>query len=441
MTTIAQVGQSMQVILQETADEIGRTSGFVQRQSAFGGAELTQTLVFGWLANPQASLEALAQTTAALGGRISAQGLDQRLGKRAAGCLQQVLQKAMRQLVQAEKVPLSVWAHFSGVYVQDSTTVTLPADLAEIWPGCGGGHTSGDGAAALKVQVQWELQGGQLTAMDLEAGRTADRSTGEWLADLPAGALALADLGYFSLDRLAAQAEAGSYWLTRVQAGTSLVDADGQHGTLSAWLASQTTTQVDCPVRLGAWHQLPCRLLATRVTPAVAAERRRQLRAEARRRGQAVSQERLKLADWTVLVTNVPAEWLTLEQAWVLARVRWQIELLFKLWKSHGQIDQWRSQKPWRILCEVYAKLLGQILQHWILLASCWDRPDRSIVKAAQTIRKHALCLATVFGQPAGFQQALLTLQRCLAHGCRLNKRRSDPSTFQILAAFDLVHG
>src|SRR5258706_6077263 len=440
MTTIAQVAQIMQVLLQDTARQIGRTSGFVQRQSPYGGAELAQTLVFGWLDNPQASLAALAQTGAALGINISAQGLDQRLGQRAAECLRQVLDQAVQQLVQADKVPLAVWARFSGVYVQDSTTVAWPAALAEIWPGCGGGQTPGDGAAALKVQVQWELQGGQLSGLELQAGRDADRTAGEWLADLPAGALALADLGYFNLERLAAQAANGSYWLTRVQAGTVLVAADGQHWAFSAWLATQTVSEVDCPIGLGAEQQLPCRLLARRGAPAVAAERRRQLRAEARRRGQAGSGERLKLADWTGFVHHVPAEWFTLAPAWVLARVRWQIELLFKLWKSHGQIDQWRSQKPWRILCEVYAKMLGQILQHWILLASCWDRPDRSLVKAAQTIRKHALHLASVFRQPAGFQQALLTVQRCLAHGCRLNKRRSDPSTFQLLAAFDLVH-
>lgn len=440
MTTITQVRQKMQVILKDSAQQVGRTSGFVQRQSKFGGAELAQTLVLGWLANPQASLEELAQCAAAVGVSISAQGLDQRLGQSAAECLQQVLHQAAQQLVQAEKVPLSVWAHFSGVYVHDSTSLSLPAELAAVWPGCGGGHSPGDGSAALKVQVQWELQRGRLSALELQPGRAADRAANDLLAQLPAGSLALADLGYFSLDRLAAQAAAGSYWLNRVQAGTCLVDADGQAWTFSAWLATQTTPQVDCPIGLGVEHRLACRLLALRVTPDVAAARRRQLRAEARRRGQAVSAERLKLADWTVFVTNVPAEWLTLEQAWVLARVRWQIELLFKLWKSHGQIDQWRSQKPWRILCEVYAKLIGQILQHWILLVSCWDRPDRSLVKAAQTIRKHALHLASVFCQPAGLQQALLTVQRCLAQGCRLNKRRSHPSTFQLLAAFDLVH-
>jgi hypothetical protein len=440
MTTIAQVGQNMQVILQETAETIGRTSGFVQRQSPFGGAQLAQTLVFGWLADPQASLGALTQTAAALGIRISAQGLDQRLGQSAANCLQQVLQQAVRQLVQADKVPLSIWAHFCGVYVHDSTIIALPADLAAVWPGCGGGHTPGDGAAALKIQVQWELQRGQLSGMGLQAGRTSDRAANADLIELPAGALALADLGYFSLDRLAAQAAAGSYWLTRVQAGTGLIDADDQPWSFSAWLETQTANEVDCPIRLGVAHQLACRLLAVRVAPAVAAQRRRQLRAEARRRGQAVSAERLKLADWTVFVTNVPAEWLNLEQAWVLARVRWQIELLFKLWKSHGQVDEWRSGQPWHILCEVYAKLLGQLVQHWILLVSCWDHPDRSLMKAAQTIRQHAVHLASVFGQPAALELALAVVQRCLAHGCRLNKRRGAPSTYQLLAAFDLAH-
>ena len=440
MTTIAQVAQIMQVLLQDTARQIGRTSGFVQRQSPYGGAELAQTLVFGWLDNPQASLAALAQTGAALGIHISAQGLDQRLGQQAAECLRQVLDHAVQQLVQADKVPLAVWARFCGVYVQDSTAVSLPAALAEVWPGCGGGHTPGDGAAALKVQVQWELQGGQLSGLELQAGRDADRTAGEWLADLPAGALALADLGYFNLERLAAQAANGSYWLTRVQAGTVLVAADEQHWAFSTWLATQTVTEVDCPIRLGAEQQLPCRLLARRVAPAVAAERRRQLRAEARRRGQPVSAERLKLADWTVFVTNVPVEWLILEQAWVLARVRWQIELLFKLWKSQGQLGEWRSGKPWHILCEVYGKLLGQLVQHWILLIGCWSQPDRSLVKAAQTIRQHAVHLASTFGQPAAFEQALRVVQRCLAHGCRLNKRRSAPSTFQRLAAFDLAH-
>jgi len=48
----------------------------------------------------------------------------------------------------------------------------------------------------------------------------------------------------------------------------------------------------------------------------------------------------------------------------VLLKIRWQIELLFKLWKSHGRVDEWRTKKPARIVCEIYAKLIGLVVQH-----------------------------------------------------------------------------
>jgi len=439
MTSIPQVAEAMQVILGEVAARAGRTSGFVQRTSKLGGAELTQALVFGWLANPQASREELAQAAVAVGVSISAQGLEQRLGETAAACLRQVVETAVQQMVQARPVDVNVWRRFAGVYVQDSTTISLPTALAEVWAGCGGGQTCGDGAAALKVQVRWELQQGTLAAVALHAGRTADRTAGGQLPDLPPGALSLSDLGYFNLERLRTADAQGSFWLSRLPAGTRLVTADEQCWVTSEWLKTQpAATCVDTPLRVGAADQVPCRLLAVRVPLAVAQARRRRLKIEARRRGQPVSREGLALAEWTIYITNVPAAQLSLTEAGVLARVRWQIELLFKLWKSHGQIDDWRSAKPWHILCEVYAKLLGQIVQHWLILIGCWDCPDRSLVKAAQTIRKFALALASTFADRAALGQTLEHVQRCLAHIGRLNKRRADPSTFQRLGALDV---
>jgi hypothetical protein len=106
------------------------------------------------------------------------------------------------------------------------------------------------------------------------------------------------------------------------------------------------------------------------------------------------------LAGWTVYVTNVPAARLSLAEAFVLGRARWQIELLFKLWKSGGRLDESRSADPWRILGEVYAKLVAMVTQHWLLLEGCWDRPDRSLTRAAQTIREHAVCLPRALDQP-----------------------------------------
>ena len=79
----------------------------------------------------------------------------------------------------------------------------------------------------------------------------------------------------------------------------------------------------------------------------------------------------------------------------VLARMRWQIELLFKRWKSQLQLDVSRSHPPWRILCEIDAKLLVALFAHWLLALTCWEYPDRSLPKALRTIQAHAAHLAT----------------------------------------------
>ena len=173
-----------------------------------------------------------------------------------------------------------------------------------------------------------------------------------------------------------------------------------------------------------------------RVPPSVAVQRRAALRQEAAHRGRAVSAQRLALCDWIILVTNVPtsgAVTLSLAEALVLYRARWQIERLFRLWKEVGQVDEWRSAKPWRILCEVYAKLLVMIVEHWVLLCSGWQYADRSWHQAAQTLQKHALHLASVWGQRRLVRRALQTIADCIGSGCRLNKRRKRPSTYQLL--------
>lgn len=373
--------------------------------------------------------------------QVSAQGLDQRFGEASATYLRAVLEAVVQAavVVPVEGVVLPVLQRFRGVYVLDSTTLSLPTALAAVWAGCGGGHTAGDGAAALKVQVQLELQHGALCGLQLAHGRAQDRSTPLQHSALPPGALRLADLGYFSLDVLAHLTGDGVYWLTRLQAGTVVYDAQGARldlpAALVAALPAPADAVVDWPVRLGVRAQVAARLLAVRVPPQTATRRRAALQQEAKRQGQPVSRQRLALADWTILVTNVPCAQLSVEEALVLARLRWQIELLFKLWKSPLQLDVSRSANPWRILCEIYAKLLVALFAHWLLVLTCWEYPDRSLSKALHTIQAHAAHLASVFDEVAALGEVVNRLQRCLAHGCRLTKRKQRPSTFQRLLA------
>ena len=108
-----------------------------------------------------------------------------------------------------------------------------------------------------------------------------------------------------------------------------------------------------------------------------------------------------------MLITNVPSTRLSFDEALVLYAARWQIELLFKLWKSHAKLGISRSQKPWRILCEIYAKLLAVLVQHWVLRLGCWNHPNRSLIKAAQVIRDLVPLLAVSFGHLSKLTEAL----------------------------------
>jgi hypothetical protein len=435
MTTIPHVATTMQRVLSTTADAAAQHTRFVQRprKAKLMGSTFVQTLVFGWLADPDASLDSLAQTAAALGVPITPQALDQRFTPAAAACLETVLSTAMRCLIAATPVAIPILDRFTAVYAQDSSTIVLPDALAAVWHGCGGSSELRT-QAALKLQVRLDLRTGQLHGPQLQHGRASDHAAA-LPSVLPAGALRLADLGYWRLDDLDALASQQVFWLSRLHTGTAIYDTDGQRRDVFTWLKAQNSPLVDLPIRLGTTHQLAARMVAVRVPQEVADQRRRQLRATARRKGRAVNRVCLALANWTILVTNVPPELLNVQEALVLARARWQIELLFKLWKSYRHIDTSRSGKPWRVLCEVYAKLLAMVVQHWLLLVGCWAYPDRSLLKAAQTVRKHALHLASAFRKTAHLTRAIATIHQCLAVGCRLNRRKKAPNTSQLLLA------
>jgi len=430
MTTIPHLATAMQTVLTDVADQAGRETNFIQREVKLRGSTFTQTLTFGWLSDPEATVEALAQTATTLGVPISPQALHQRFTEEAAACLEQVLATAVQQLVSADPVAIPLLSRFTAVQVQDSSTITLPPALADVWFGCA------QGTAALKTHLGLELRSGQLSGPLISDGCTHD-STITLPTTLPQGSLRLFDLAYFNLDTFATHDTHQQYWLSRFKTGTIVWDADGVRWALPDLLATQTTEVVDLRVRLGQRGQLRCRLLAVRAPQEVVDQRRRRLYAAARKRGSTPSAASLALAAWTVLITNAPTHLLSVAEALSLARARWQIELLFKLWKGQGRIDFSRSNKPWRVMCEVLAKLLAMLIQHWILVVGCWAYPDRSLTKAAQTVRKLALLLACAFRVRTGLEQALTIIEDCLAVGCRINKRKQEPHSYQLLLGAD----
>jgi hypothetical protein len=426
MTTIPQLAATLEAVLTTEADRAGRQTGFVQRSDAnLTGSVFVQPLVFGLGADPQASLSALTQTSAALGVTISPEALHQRFDRAAATGLEQVLSAAIGEVLASDPLTLPVLDRFPEVVVQDSTTIALPEALVDVWQG-GGNGTADAGNAALKLQVALDLRTGRLRGPTLHDGRESDYHA-TLHHDLPSGAVRLVDWGSFALALRAELDTRGVDWFSRMQALTAVQTDDGRWWRLHALLAATPEATLDLPVRLGQEVQVAARLLAVRAPQEVVDQRRHRLREEANTKGQTVSALRLALAAWSVYVTTIPPELLTMTEALILARARWQVELLFKLWKSRGQIDLVRAVQPWRVLCELYGRLLSQIVQHWLLLISGWDEPARSWVKAAQTIRTHWIALATAMGQPTQLQDALATLARCIQTGCRKNRRTKHP--------------
>jgi hypothetical protein len=423
----------MQTVLTTVADSAARATGFVQRQSKLSGALFVQTLVFGFLADRHATRESLAQTALALDVAISPQGLDQRMTEAAAACLLDVLEAAAATVLVADPLALPLFERFNGVYLQDTTTIGLPRTLAHIWRGTTNQHTKHRPTSALKLGVRLDLSAGGLLGPTLDHGCTSDRAIQLQDEPIPVGGLRLADLGFFDLQVLRDITQAKGFWLSRLQSSTAVFLPDGTRVELLALLEGAGTDTLDLPVLLGLKQHLSARLLALKVPQEVADQRRRRVRAEAKRRGRTPSALALALAGWTILITNAAPEMLSLQEALLLGRTRWQIELLFKLWKSQGQIDSWRSGKPAAILCELYAKVIAMIVQHWLLVVSCWAYADRSLTKAVATIKKHAMCLATNLGDVARMEQAIKIIARCLAGGCRINKRKATPHTYQLL--------
>jgi hypothetical protein len=423
-----QVEQAMKNVLCEAADRLARPTGFIQRQGKVTGANFAQTLVLGWMSDPNASLETLAQHAAEVGLQIRAQGLDERFTTRAAGFLQALFEVALAQVVIADPVAIPLLNRFAAVCLEDSSTIRLPAALKHVFRGNGGKGSQ----AGCKIFVRLDMLRGQITCSPLQNSRQADAA--DPLEALPTAArtLHIRDRGFTDVPRWKAEKEQDQFVLSYLRSDVCLFDQDSKPIDLAILLpTAQASGELN--VLVGEQQRLPMRLFFEKVPDAVAEERRRKGRREAQIRGRSYSPRAELLAGWTIAVTTVPAALLNLSESLVLLRLRWQIELLFKLWKEHGLLDEWRTQKAERILCEIYAKLISLLLQHWLLIISCWHEPHRSLVKAAKSVRRHVALLSAALDGDLELSTAIRRIQKVAQAGAQLNSRQEAPNTSQML--------
>lgn len=435
--SVSQLAQALERILEEQACQLAKEPGFIQRERAFSGADFAQTLIFGWLQTPQETLSGLVQIAGRRQVQISESGLCQRFTPPAAAFMKRLLERLAEVQLESKGVESKLLSQFSEVIVEDSSSILLPNELAQLWRGCGG--KEGMSQAMVKLFVRWNVLSGQVQGPELADGKTNDHHSPFPLSSLAQGSLYLADLGFFAVQRLVtiARGQSGQgpghrFFVTRWQPGTALYTQGGHRLELRGILPQQVGQVREMGVLLSRKDRLAVRLILVKVPAEVALARQERIKRAAQKHGREPNPEVLELAHWTIVLTNLSPKQADWAQVLVLMRLRWQIERLFRLWKEDGHIDEWRSRNPYRMLCELYGKLCAMLIQQGLVQEGCWHDPFRSLVKAAQVVRREAnrIMLALSCGEVEATLHAILRLMRS---GCRLQRRGASPSTAQLL--------
>lgn len=414
MTTITQLAPLMQELLTTTADALGKSSGFIRRHRKVSGSGFAQGVVLGYLGKPEATRRELHASVRRSGVAISATGLDKRFNAAGAAFLRQLVEHALAIPVNAS-LTANVLSQFREVVLSDATQVK---------------HSG----VAVKLATRVGLQAGTLH-VSLEALHRHDAHAAVCRTPLLPGTLHLGDLGYFNLDQFADWNAQGVHWLSRYKTGVLVCGVDGQALDLPTLLAAEAA--VCLPVRVGAAQSLTAWLVAAPVTDQTFTQRLRQLNTEQRKRQRPVTTQR-RLARWTIFLTSIPN--LAFDHALILARTRWQIERLFKLWKSDGfHLASPPSTDPHRCACVFYARFLAILMTHWWHLVSVWHQPALSPKQVLATIRDHALLFQWAFACPDHFPAVLAFLATNLAALPTRSARRADPATVQSWQRFDYV--
>ncbi|SRR6266571_4564969 len=432
-TSVPQLAEAIQRVLQSHADQIGKETGFIKRVREFTGSTFAQTVILGQMQEGEIAMSDLAMFGRNVGVNVSAQAIDKRFNETTATFFQGLLNAAFTQVLTADPVAIPLLKRFSEVIVEDSTTMSLPDELEEVWQGCGDATESSK--SAFKVQVRMDLLSGGLKGQELTDGRVPDTKSSLRLNRRQRRSVRIADLGYFDTLQFQKEDEAGEYWISRLKVGGSLqvFDKAGNPLNLCELLSTYAGhNSYECNIQVSATRRVPARLIAYPVPEEVAIKRRTSHERKAQKHSRKKSKKILDLCSWTLVITNIPACELNHQEALVLLRARWQIELLFKLWKHYAQVEFSRSKNIWHLLCDFYAKLIGMIIVHWMMIVGCWQVPSRSMVKAAKAIRHQINLVARALNGRDDLIQVLYEITSGLDR-CTIDKRRKHPNTFQLL--------
>jgi hypothetical protein len=241
-----------------------------------------------------------------------------------------------------------------------------------------------------KIQLEYDLHSGQFLNVDVGAGKKNDKTFGTTcLSTLRPGDLCIRDLGYFSLEDLDQMDQRGLSYVSRLKLNSRIYRKnpepeyfqDGSLKKQSEYLPldleeimngmqlGETVEMRD--TYIGKDKKLPARVVLYRLTDVQVQKRRKDQAYKEKNKGVKYSEKSKRLTGINVYITNIAWEIVPKERVHDLYSLRWQIEIVFKTWKSFFQMDRCKEVKRERLECHLYGQLIDirkrPSLTYWVL--------------------------------------------------------------------------
>ena len=272
--------------------------------------------------------------TTEVGKTVSKQAVFGRMNESWVKTVKTLLQKVIGQ--QAEKqINHRLFAHFKNVWLQDSTTLHLPDILVNKFKG---NVSRGETKSVAKLNVIVHALSGLCPVMEWSSFTVNEqRLSKSILQTAKSGDLVIRDLGYFVLNVFHQMITAKIYFLSRWKYGLQLYHhRTGEAINLAQLLNGRTW--LDQEVICGKENAVKVRLVAMKLSAEQTNERIRKAKHDRDRRLNH-SQDYYILLGYVIFITNVEIEKWDSKQVADAYRIRWNIEILFKSWKSGFRLE------------------------------------------------------------------------------------------------------
>lgn len=348
-------------------EDLAVRNGFLKRSRKLTPTAFLMSLVFAPDSNDRISLLDLKFDVLRNHGiNISREALHKRFTSEAVDFMKSFLFSLISKHVVSGKLYKLLDNRFSGIYIKDSSKFKIPQCFAKHFPSYG---SFGLNTSLMNIQYEFELLSGDCQDLSLtKATRNDQKDSLETLSNIKTNGLYLRDLGYTTMSYLEEIKNKQAFYLNRLpKIGVYQKDRTGyvpvNWKKIDKIFSTSSLKNLEIEVYIGNKNKHKTRLIITRVPESVANKRiRKAKQGGKRKKGYSISDEYKIKARYNLFITNIPVNMMTKEEIVQTYRLRWQVELTFKTWKSNLNIDRNKKMKLERFKCQLFAKLIWAVL-------------------------------------------------------------------------------